>query len=159
MGTAAPPGGPIPTPEQIANFYAIMKLVFSGDTTVNPETETHNALEAAIQVLDLRLTAATAKAKAAWDAIAAIVSPALETDQVIPTAEWQQFIAAATAKQAASKARQALTQFKTDETNWWANASQTVTGTGPNVPAVPVITPDLVSAVNAAVSAANSLGS
>lgn len=156
MGTAAPPG-PTPTPEQIANFEAIWKELLGDHQSANPATVTHNSLNAAIELLSSRLTPAAAKAKTSWDAIAVVVSPLLESDQVVPAPEWQAFLAAATAKQACATAKQLLAQISTEVNNWWANASQTDTGTGPNVPAVPVVSAALVSAVNTAVSQANAL--
>src|SRR5579872_6464590 len=70
MGSLAP-AGPTPTQQQIANFYAIMKQIFPGSTSENPEQETYNALDAVVEVLTARLSSPAAKASAAWDAFVA----------------------------------------------------------------------------------------
>ena len=153
MGTIAPPG-PTPTPQMVLNFYNIMKQVFPGSTSENPEEETHNALDVAVSVFTLRLSGPAATANGAWDAFVA-ANPSVTS--TAPAAIWTRLQVISAAKLACIAAQAMLTAFANEVNEWWANASQTATGTGPNVPAVPAIPATLPAAISAAVAAVAAL--
>lgn len=167
MGTLANPGPnppPAPSAAAVAAFYSTLKQMFPGQTAQagNPQSEaeeiaaqTHDALEVIIQVLTLQVTSAAAIAKPRFDVLFAAVQPIWAADGSVPAPVFTQFVAAVNAKEAAFTANQKLAGFVTQVNEWWANASQ---GTA-NVPAVPVVPPDLTAAVNAAVTASKALGS